>query len=138
MGVFEKELLAIRARVLEETGRGAILEISFHGAHDHNWPHGGEIRTFVTAEVRNIRPAAIVFEFAEYRYEFGNEIADPILAAVIACGPSACPPIAIVAKGNTSKALQSLLEASKLGSIFQYEFFDTPVAARAFLHRALG
>lgn len=138
MGVFQEKELTIRVQILEETEKGAILEIAFKGIHDHNWPHGRRINSFVKEEVRKINPAAIVFNFVEYRYDFGNEIADPILVAPLACEHPAALPFAIVAEGITSRSLKSLFAPSKLETVFKYEFFEAVGAGCAFLQRVLS
>ena len=65
MGRFEAEDLVIQTRILEETERGAIQEISFTGIHHHHWPDrttGPRIQAFMESEIREARPAACLFD----------------------------------------------------------------------------
>jgi hypothetical protein len=138
MGVLQEGELTIRTRILEEKGKGAILEIAFKGLHDHTWPHGKRMNRFVAEEVRKRKPAALMFNFVEYRYDFGNEIADPILAALRVRKRPAILPFAIIATGATSRSLKNLLGLSNWNIVFEYEFFEAVEAGFAFLRRALS
>jgi hypothetical protein len=137
MGAFQEKKITIRTEILEETERGAILEIAFKGIHDHNWPHGRKIISFVTEEILRIKPSAVLFNFLEYRYDFGNEIADPIMAACFGREHHAPLPFAIVAQGITSRSLKSLFRFSKLETVFKYGFFEAVVDGWAFLRNVL-
>lgn len=138
MDTFQEKKIAIRTEALEETQRGAILEIAFKGVHDHSWPHGKRIRSFVEEEILRIRPAAVVFNFREYRYDFGNEIADPIMVACLGRKHRAPLPFAIIAEGITSHSLKSLFRFSKLETVFPYAFFGAVEDGCAFLRSLLG
>jgi len=137
MSIYEEKNLLIQTRILEETDRGTIQEIAFKGIHDHLWPAGWRIQEFIKEEVRKVMPDACLFDFLEYEYEFGNEIAGPIMAPMLAHGAPPFAPIAIVAQGNTARSLKSLFVGCNLGKVAEIEFFEDSASGCAFLHGVL-
>jgi len=137
MGVLEEKSLLIRTQILETTDEGTIMEITFKGVHDHHWPYGGKIRDFIKAEVLDKEPAAVIFDFSEYEYEFGNEIGDPLMAMQMARKPPVFIPFAIIAHGTTARSLMSLSRGSGLERIFKFGFFEDVEAGLAFLRKEM-
>jgi hypothetical protein len=137
MSIFEDKNLVIRTRILDETEGRVIQEIAFIGIHDHHWPVGWKIQEFVEGEIRKVDPAAYLFDFLEYEYEFGNEIGCPIMATLRARGAPPFPPIAIVAQGGTARSMKSLFAGFNLKKITEIEFFEDSASGCAFLHRTL-
>ncbi len=137
MALFEDKNLVIRTRVLDDTKGRLIQEIAFIGIHDHFWPAGRKIREFVEGEIRKVDPAACLFDFLGYDYEFGNEIADPIMVAILARGAPPFPPIAIVAQSGTARSLKSLFALCNLEKITEVDFFEDSTNGCAFLRGVL-
>jgi hypothetical protein len=137
MGIFEAKNLLIRTQILEATDKGTIMEIAFEGVHEHHWPYGGKIRDYIKAEVLDKEPAAAIFDFSEYEYEFGNEIGDPFMAMLMAREPPVFIPFAIIAHGTTARSLTSLFRVSGLERIDKFGFFEDREAGLAFLRKVL-
>jgi hypothetical protein len=137
MSLFEDKNLVIRTRVLDDTEGGVIEEIIFIGIHDHLWRGWGKISDFVKDDYLKNNATACLFNFLGYEYEFGNEIAGPILAPMLARGTPPLPPIAIVAQGNTARSMKSLLAGCMLDKITEIEFFEDSASGCAFLRGVL-
>lgn len=137
MGVFDAKDMTVRTGILEETGHGQILEIEFNGIHTHHWPEGGSPGSFIDGEVNNSKPAAILFNFAKYHYEWGDEIGGLILSACIATRPDPVKHMAIIATGVTARSLRSLLSGMNLERVFKLGLFEDIESGRSFLRRAL-
>jgi hypothetical protein len=80
--VFQERGLTIRAGILEETGRGIILEIAFDGSLFY-YRNYQRIEEFAKEAARKRNPVAVVFNFLGYRYRAGDEIEGPIINANI-------------------------------------------------------
>jgi|GEM_PF-580389 serpin B len=138
MGVFEEKNLLIRTQILEATEKRVILEIAFEGVHEHPWPYRSKIRDFIKAEVLDKAPAAVIFDFTEYEYEFGNEIGDAFMTMLMARKPPVFVPFAIIARGTTARSLTSLFGGTGLGRMAKFGFFDDLEDGRAFLWKVLN
>lgn len=136
MALLEAKDLVIRTKTVEEGSRGVLLEILFEGVHDHYWPAGWDIQAFVEGEVRAAAPSACLFDFLGYDYTFGNEIAGPIMG-VLRYGGRPCPPIAVVAQGETLRALKSLFDLCGLEKVTDFALFKDPASGYAFLRQSL-
>ena len=62
-----------RNSILEATPRGTILEVAFSGVHEHGV--GLQVGKYVEETVHRTNPAAVVLNFLEFEYVFGNDIA---------------------------------------------------------------
>ena len=133
MGAFAADNLTIKTVILEGPGTNVILKITFSGTHDHLWPHGHEIDAFIKEETNAVGPAACLFDFLDYRYEYGNEIGGPIMAACIDPARQAIRDFAIAATGTTAIRLKSLFAGSNLEKVFRFGFFDNSEDGLAFL-----
>ena len=71
--------LEIKVTLHEEVSKGVILEFEFHGIHDHMWPHGKEICSYLENEVNKHKPDAIILNYSQYQYTFGNELGGTIM-----------------------------------------------------------
>jgi hypothetical protein len=138
MGHFERKNLSIETRMLADAGRGNILEVAFSGVHDHHWPYGEAINGFIRMEVQASRPAAILFDFSGYHYEWGNEIGGPIMTALLVDDPPGSLPLAIVANGITFVRLKSLFQDGMLDQVLRVGFFESSDKGLDFLWKVLG
>ena len=138
MGLFAGDNLTIKTDILEGSGTSAILKITFAGVHDHHWPHGEKINSFVKDEAINSNCAACLFDFLGYHYEYGNEIGGLIMVACIDAESQALRDFAIVSEGNTARILKSLFADMNVSTVFSYDFFDNVDKGLAFLRGQLA
>ena len=137
MAEFKTLNFSIRTGILAKAGPNKILTVELKGVHDHHWPHGAQVRRIVEEEVRQIKPAAVLFDFLDYRYDSGNEIGEPIMTAYIASAPQLIRQMAIVATGSTASSLKSLFVAGMWEKLFNLGFYEDIASGREFLRRAL-
>jgi hypothetical protein len=86
--------------ILEATPQGTILEVAFSGVHEHGV--GLQVGKYVEETVHQINPAAVVLNFLEFEYAFGDDIAGIQWAFFIRSADERITirPCAIVAKGR--------------------------------------
>ena len=116
--------LESRVRVLETTVQGPILEIAFVGRHVDGVGH--EVTMRAQEALASRTPVAVVFNFLEFSYRFGNDIGGVL-------GSMVQQPSCLVADGATERSLRSLFNLSKL----RYECFHTVDEALGYLRRRL-
>jgi hypothetical protein len=100
---------------LHVTPTGVVLEVVFHG--NHHWRYGNEIAAIIQSRVEQESPRAIVLNFLDYEYSFGNDMGGPIVNALLTqsirsarAGGDLSRPVCIVAAGETRPALESLFQ----------------------------
>lgn len=141
MGLFEADNLTIRTEVLDVQGLGRILKITFNGVHFHHWPRPGmgwDIQDFLQGEARAASPAACLFDFLGYHYEFGDEMGGPVLAACIDTERHLFRSLAIVAVGITAERLGSLFSFANTDQVAKYGIFDSIEAGIDHLRKVMA
>ena len=126
---FRVQQLDCRHGILEATPQGAVLEVAFRGVHKHGV--GLQVGKYVAETVHQNNPAAVVLNFLEFDYVFGNDIAG-ILCAFFnrsADKKITIRPCAIVATGQTAKSLLSLIQSGNLLKVFDIQFAESIDAA---------
>jgi len=114
---FERDI-TIDVNVLEQDPRGTILEIKFIGIHDHSWPHGKEIYDFLETVVDKYKPDAVLFDYLQYQYSYGNELGATILIPIMDFKQKSLRPCAIIAEGPTKNSIQSLIDEGITQKVF--------------------
>jgi len=130
--------LEIRVIVHENVSKGIILEFEFHGIHDHMWPHGKEIYSYLEKETDKHKPDAVLLNYLQYQYTFGNELGGTIMIPILNMKEKRIRPCAIVADGPTAKSLQSLMVASDIRRTINIEMFGKKEFALEYLERLLS
>lgn len=100
--------------VLGVTSQGSILRVRFSGIHKDGVGHA--VGDYLLQVLRQHEPAAVVLDFLQFEYRFGNDIGG-ISQAFFRKGPdgkAVTRPCAIVATGCAAEALVSLLRPTKL------------------------
>lgn len=117
--------LSSQTRILEKTGAGSIILIAFSG----DYPPGSagnetaqQMKTDVINAVAEFSPMAVVFDLSELKYVWGDAITGIFLALRRSSRDFLLS--AVVARGETRKALMDLLSQSRLLSVFNIDFFD--------------
>jgi hypothetical protein len=115
--------------ILEATPQGTILEVAFSGVHEHGV--GLQVGKYVEETVHQTNPAAVVLNFLEFEYVFGNDIAGIQWAFFNRSADKRITirPCAIVAKGQTAKSLLSLIQSGNLLRMFDIQFAESIEAA---------
>lgn len=116
--------LIIDVVTLAEESRWIIIEILFNGVHDHRWPYGDKIQDYLQEEITKHKPAAILMNFLNYRYDWGNELWGPIFVASVDLKNSKIRPCSIVAVGQTGESIKSLLVAGNAQNTLDIELFN--------------
>ena len=102
--------------------------------------HGNAITAFVRKVVRESEAKALLLDFSELRYEYG----DAIGSAFVHPSPQGQSeveflPCAVVASGRTKKSLISLLiDFGRIDSYVSLAFFEHPEEAATHLRAAAG
>jgi hypothetical protein len=121
--------LHCRHSILEATPQGTILEVAFSGVHEHGV--GLQVGKYVEETVHQTNPTAVVLNFLEFEYVFGNDIAGIQWAFFNRSVDKRITirPCAIVAKGQTAKSLLSLIQSGNLLRVFDIQFAESIDAA---------
>jgi hypothetical protein len=101
--------IAIDVKLLKRGPPKTILEIKFIGIHNHSWPHGKDIHNYLKTIVEKHEPDAIILDYLQYQYSFGNELGDTILTPIIDFKKKSFRPCAIIAEEPTMKSIHSLI-----------------------------
>jgi hypothetical protein len=114
------------------------LEVAFTGVHEHGV--GPQVGKYVEETVHQTNPAAVVLNFLEFEYVFGNDIARIQWAffSRSADKKHTLRPCAIVAKGQTAKSLLSLIQSGNLLRVFDIQFSESIAEAVEKLRSMLG
>lgn len=121
--------IAIDFNILSKSPQGVILEIEFRGIHNHSWPHGKEIYDYLEEVVDKHKPDAILFNFLQYQYTFGNELMGTILIPICNFKQKSIRPGVIVADGPTKNSIQSLIDESMIQKVFNIVVLSNKVEA---------
>ena len=118
-----------RHGILEATPQGTILEVAFSGVHEHSV--GLQVGKYVEEIVHQTNPAAVVLNFLEFEYVFGDDIAGIQWAFFNRSADKRITirPCAIVAKGQTAKSLLSLIQSANLFRVYDIQFAESIDAA---------
>lgn len=130
--------LELKATLLDEDSHGVILEFEFRGIHDHMWPHGKEIVEFLKKEMDKYKPDAILLDFSQYQYTFGNELMSVILTPAINSGKKSIRPCAIIAEGPTKNSIESLIDESMIQRVFNIVIFKSKEKALEHIKKELS
>jgi hypothetical protein len=128
----------LKAKLLDEVSQGVILEFEFHGIHDHMWPYGKEVVEYLKKEVDKYKPDAILLDFSQYQYTFGNELMNVILTPAINSEKESIRPGAIIAKGKTKDSIQSLIDESMMRKVLNITILSNTVEALEHIKKELG
>jgi hypothetical protein len=109
--------------VVRVTAQGPILRVAFSGVHRDGV--GQLVGDYVAEALERHQPAAVVLDFLNFKYRFGNDIGGIAMAFVRrdSDGKAGIRPTAIVATGRTAKSLMSLLQPTRLLDDFAVRFF---------------
>ncbi len=126
---FRVKQLHCKHSILEATPQGTILEVAFRGVHEHGV--GLQVSKYVEETVHQTNPAAVVLNFLEFDYVFGNDIAGIQCAFFNRSTDKKITirPCAIVANGQTAKSLLSLIQSGNLLQVFDIQFAESIDAA---------
>lgn len=135
---FRMKQLHCRHSILKVTPQGSILEVAFSGVHEDGV--GLQVGKYVEETVQQTDPAAVVLNFLEFEYVFGNDIAGIQCAFFNRSADKkfTIRPCAIVAKGQTAKSLLSLIQSGNLLRVFDIQFAENIDAAVEQLRSMLG
>ena len=100
-----------------DTPKGVVLEIIFRGVHNRS--HGTQMSAFITGQLAETSPVAILINLLEYKYVFGNDIGAAVIATF---RHRPIIPGCIVATGTTHSSLHNLMSISRLLESFPLEF----------------
>jgi hypothetical protein len=105
------------------TAQGPILRVAFSGVHRDGV--GQLVGDYLAEALERHQPAAVVLDFLNFKYRFGNDIGGIVQAFVCddADGKAVTRPSAIVATGRTAKSLMSLLQPMYVLDDFAVRFF---------------
>jgi len=117
-------VLTIEIVALDEERGKAIIEISFSGVHDHRWPHRDEILDYLREEMRERKPSAILINFLNYQYSWGNELFGPIFEISWDSENSRTRVCSIIASGKTAESVKNLLTNSNTLGVLDITLFD--------------
>jgi len=116
---------------------GPILRIAFSGVHRDG--NGHQVGEHVAKALKRHLPAAVVLDFLEFKYRFGNDIGGILRAwsGETSNGKPAIRPAAIVATGDTAKAFMSLLRFANVVDRFDVKCFSDVASAVTHLRAKL-
>jgi hypothetical protein len=131
--------LSSHTRILEKTEAGSIILIASYG----DYPPGSvgneaaqQMKTDVTNAVAEFSPVAVVFDLSELKYVWGDAIAGIFWALRRSSHDFLLS--AVVARGETRKALMDLLTQTRVLNIFHTDFFDGIDQALGYLDKLLS
>jgi hypothetical protein len=127
--------LTIDVVALDEGHGKIIIEISFQGVHDHMWPYRDKIQDYLQEEIAKHEPDAIILDFLNYQYDFGNELFAPIFTVSWDSKNNKIRPCSIIAAGQTAKSLKSLLVESMIYKVLNIELFCEKEKALEYVKR---
>jgi hypothetical protein len=132
--------LSCAFRRLLETERGSVVEIAFRGRYpigsDGN-SHGSKMTAYTADVVKWERPATVLFNLTELRYEWGDAIGG-IALPFLDRDTSSFTPACVVAKGKTARALQWLFEDRIIFGLAGFKLFTEAEQGLRFLKKQLG
>ena len=134
---FERDI-TIEANLLDRSTKGIILEIQFIGIHNHLWPHGKDIYDYLEAVVEKHEHDAILFNYLQYRYTFGNELISTIIIPVFNFKQKSIHPCAIIADGSTKTSIQSLMDESMIQKLCNIAVFTDKMKALEHIKKELS
>jgi len=102
------------------------------------WPRGEKIREYLQEKIRELKPEAILLDFLNYKYDWGNEIMGPILLASLDPNSTRIRPCSVLAMGRTAKALKSLLVEGNVDKILNIKLFSEKKEALEHLKKGLA
>lgn len=130
--------LELKATLLDDVSQGVILKFEFLGIHDHMWPYGKEVVEYLKKEVDKHKPDAILLDFSQYQYKFGNELMDVILTPAINSEKENIRPGAIIAQGKTKDSIQSLIYESMMHKVLNIAILENNEEALEHIKKELS
>jgi hypothetical protein len=130
--------LELKATLLKDVSHGVILEFEFRGIHDHMWPHGKEILEYLKKETDKHKPDAILLDFSQYQYTFGNELMGVIFTPAFNSGKKSIRPCAIIAEGPTKNSIESLIDESMMQKVLNISIFTNNEEALEHINKELS
>jgi hypothetical protein len=130
--------LELKATLLDDVSQGVILKFEFRGIHDHVCPHNKEMVEYLKKEVDKYKPDAILLDFLQYQYKFGNELINVILTPAINSEQESIRLCAIIAKGITKDSIQSLIDESMMQKVLNISMFKNKEKALEHIKKELS
>jgi len=130
--------LEFKAILLDDVSQGVILKFEFRGIHDHGCPHNKEIVEYLEKEVEKYKPDAILLDFLQYQYKFGNELMNVILTPVFNPEKESIRPGAIIAKEKTKDSIQSLIYESMMHKVLNIAILENNEEALEHIKKELS
>ncbi len=140
-------LLKSCTECLEQTPRGSIAAISFCGLYPLGSlgnEHAREMRESLAKLVGETNPAAVLIDFTDLEYEWGDgicELVRPLRTTSKTLRPGchlATRPFCLVATGKTAEALAPLVEPRFLLGTAGGKLFATRAEALSFLRSQIA
>ena len=134
--------LIMRWDRLGESGQGSIWLLEVRGYYpdgSNGNRHAREICDFVSKLVGSTDPTAILFDFSDLRYRWGDALGGALVCAMFDGREESGRPrvVSVVAQGRTLRAMNSLIELSQ-SEDFRIELFENRETALLQIEKRLA